>query len=536
VKESLIQNDEVRGLQDILDECLGQLHQGQSLEACVAQYPTLAAQLEPLLRVALQVRALGPAPAPSPLAQRNARQRLLAEVALRKEKAQEQPRPFWLNLPSLLRRGAVAIVLAGVLLAAALGQGTLAASANSLPGDALYSVKRFGEQVRVLFAFDQQVKEKLREEMAERRREEAKAIATSQRLVEMAFPGAVEQVDGSSWTIGGVVVQTTPETEINGEVTVGALVSVHVRSLSDGTLQALRITAQPAETGPAPTALPTVAEPTVRPTATPTETQVPPTQAPFVPSPPTSTPTPTSTAKPTATPKPTRTPTPAREVKVRFRGRIDAIAANTWTVDGQVIRLDTKTYVDERSERASIGATATVLALRLQDDTLLALEIVIERAPAVPDQPFEFQGLIDSFGPTQWVVGGYTLIITADTAIENEPQRGLLAEVKSKRKGDGSLVAERIVVRLPTEEVQVEGLIQEVAAKVWVVEGVTVRLDAQTAVEGTPAVGLWAEVQGLELPDGSVLGRRIRVQSPPAVPLTQLPEATASPTTVSVSR
>jgi hypothetical protein len=461
---------------------------------------------------------------------------LLTEAALRKEKAQEQPKPFWLNLPALLRRGAVVFVLVGVFLAAVLGQGTLAASASSLPGDALYPVKRFSEEVRVLFAFDQQVKEKLREEMADRRREEAKAISTSQRLVEMTFPGAVELVAGSSWTIGGVVVQTTPETEISGEITAGTLVSVHVRSLSDGTLLALSILAQPGEAQPAATALPTVAEPTALPTATPTETQVPPTQVPFVPPPPTPTPTLTLTPKPTATPRPTRTPTPAREVKIRFKGRIEAITANTWTVDGQVIRLDVKTYLDERSERASIGATASVLALRLPDDTLLALEIVIERAPSVPDQPFEFQGLIESFGPTQWVIGGHTVIITADTAIENEPQRGLLAEVKSKRRGDGSLIAEHIVVRLPTEEVQFEGLIQEVAAKVWVVEGVTVRLDGQTVVEGTPAAGLWAEVQGLLLPDGSVLGRRIRVQAPPAAPPTQLPEATASPTAVVVSR
>ena len=39
------------------------------------------------------------------------------------------------------------------------------------------------------------------------------------------------------------------------------------------------------------------------------------------------------------------------------------------------------------------------------------------------------------------------------------------------------------------------------------------RLDAETAVEGTPAVGAVAEVQGLLLPDGAVLARRIVVQS-----------------------
>lgn len=531
MKEGLIPNGEARGLEDVLDECLSQLNSGQSLESCVARYPTLAAELEPLLRVALKVRAIGQQPVPAPLGLRSGRQRLLTEVALRKEQAQEQPKSFWFSLQSLLRRGTVAVVLAGLLLVAVLGQGTLAASANSLPGDALYPVKRISEEVRVWFAFDQQAKERLLEEIAERRRQEAKAIANTQRVVEMDFPGLVQTMEDGSWTIGGVVVQMTPETEIDGEVTAGTLVSVHVRSLSDGTLQAVRVVAQPGQARPVPTALPAVVEPTAQPTTTPTETQSPPTQAPVVP-PPIATPEPTFTPKPTATPRPTSTPTPTREVKIRFRGRIEAITANTWTVDGQVVRIDAKTYVDERSERASIGATATVVALRLPDDTLLALEILIERAPAVPDQPFEFQGLIESFGPTQWIIGGHTVNITADTVIENDPQKGLLAEVKAKRKGDGSLVAERIVVRLPAEEVQFEGLIQEVAAKIWVVEGVTVRLDAQTAVVGTPAVGLSAEVQGLLLPDGSVLGRIIRVQASPA----GVPGATATATAVGVSR
>jgi hypothetical protein len=194
-------------------------------------------------------------------------------------------------------------------------------------------------------------------------------------------------------------------------------------------------------------------------------------------------------------------------------------------VDGQTVRIDANTRIDESEGQAIVGGTATVLALRQEDGSLLALEIQIARPPPAPEQPFEFQGLIESWSATQWVVGGHALIVNGDTAIQGGPQKGLLAEVKALRQSDGSLLAKNIVVRLPTEEVQFEGVIQAISAGEWVIEGVIVRIDAQTQISGTPTVGAVAEVQGLLLPDGAVLGRRIEVQSPLETPTTP-PEPT----------
>jgi hypothetical protein len=210
---------------------------------------------------------------------------------------------------------------------------------------------------------------------------------------------------------------------------------------------------------------------------------------------------------------------------VRFRGIIEAISAQSWTVDGQTVRIDANTRVDESAGRALVGAIATVLALRQDDGGLLAREIQIEQPPPTPEQPFEFQGLIESWSATQWVVGGHVLIVNSDTVIEGSPQKGLLAEVKSLRQSDGSLLAKSIVVTLPTEEVQFEGVIEDIGADQWVIDGIVVRIDAQTQILGTPAVGAVAEVQGLLLPDGAVLGRRIEVQAP-LDPPTTAPEPT----------
>ena len=187
-----------------------------------------------------------------------------------------------------------------------------------------------------------------------------------------------------------------------------------------------------------------------------------------------------------------------------------------WIIAGQLVKVDTNTTFSYYAQDvgAEVGATVTVVAARDENGQLVAVEITIESPPQIPEQPFEFQGLIEAFGPAQWTVGGYALIITGDTVIEGTPQKWLLAEVKAVRRGDGSLVAQRIAVKLPVEEVQFEGVIQSISAEQWIVEGVTVRLDAQTAVTGTPKVGALAEVDGLLLADGAVLARRIAVQTP----------------------
>jgi len=541
VSKDLISNQKARDFEAVLDECLSQIDKGESLEACVAQYPTLAAQLEPLLRLALRVKALRQEQVPSPVTLQAARQRFLREAAqLRSaqlDKARTSRVPWWVNLQALMRKSMAAVVLATLLLVVALSAGTIAASANSLPGDALYPVKRMTEEVQLLLTFDRQSKAQLVQKLDERRREEAKAIASSQRIAEMSFRGRVDSVDGVHWTIGGVPVRTSAETVIEEDVAVGAFVRVHLRSLSNGTLLAMRISVEPESVSPEPTASPIpTTSPTTTPTATPTPTEVPATAAPIQPPAPTSTPSPTPTSTPSATPSATATlipptPVPPREVKVRFEGRIEAIAADVWTIDGQLVRIDANTRIDEQEGTAAVGAMARVIAIRQQDGTLLAIEITIERAEQTPEQPFEFQGLIESFSPTQWIVGGHTLIITEDTLIEGTPHKGFLAEVKALRQSDGSLLAVHIFVRPPTEEVQFEGVIQSLGAEEWIVDGVTVRLDAETIVEGTPAVGSRVEVEGLLLPDGAVLARRIMVQPLPTATPAPMLEPTQMPTT-----
>ncbi|MBI2845840.1 MAG: hypothetical protein HYX86_04775 [Chloroflexi bacterium] len=66
-------------------------------------------------------------------------------------------------------------------------------------------------------------------------------------------------------------------------------------------------------------------------------------------------------------------------------------------------------------------------------------------------------------------------------------------------------------------EVEFTGVIESISEISWVVSGQTVLLDADTVVEGTPQVGLTAEVTALVQPDGSLLATHIQVEEPESV-------------------
>ncbi len=70
-------------LEQILQECLEQLAFGATIETCLAGYPAQQAQLEPLLRAAIDVTRL-PRPALDSAARATIEQRMLEQVALRR--------------------------------------------------------------------------------------------------------------------------------------------------------------------------------------------------------------------------------------------------------------------------------------------------------------------------------------------------------------------------------------------------------------------------------------------------------------------
>lgn len=535
-----------RGIESALDKCLSCLRKGDSIEACLAQHPNFSDELEPLLPAALRAQQLRESRALPQAALAAGRSEFLCQAAaLRDSRAQAQKRQgifsrlsdglraTWNSLT--MRKGALTIMVTALLLFGLLSGGTMA-SANSLPGDPLYPLKRVSEQVQLALTFGEETKAELLTSFEKRRVEEVQSVVEVRRIVNVRFKGTLELLEGSAWTVSGINVVVPADTQILGTPLIGRDVWVQARTQTDGRVVAHYVRViEPVEKPPTQTPLPATATATTQPTETekiePSPTPVVPTKEPAATEAPhkekpkptaTEEPTPTSelTGTPTITPtpdptipEPTREP-PPREVKVKFEGQIIEISSTLWVIGEHSVLLDTNTQVQEKNGRAEVGAWANVIAIRQQDDSLLAVEIVIERPSEIHGEPVEFRGVIEQIGDTEWVIEGRSVRIDETTVIEGTPEVGSLAEVKGLRLADNSIVAQHIVVKPPElQDVEFEGLIESFSDTIWIVAGHSIVIDAETTILGDPAIGLSAEVKALLLPDGTILARHIRVES-----------------------
>ncbi len=125
---------------NVLDECLERLLvKSETIEQCLQSYPEQAAELKPLLQMALATRK---AAAIQPRAEFKARARYQFHAALQ-EAASQRSHPFLGWLPQW---ATVVIMVLGVLM---VGGGTVAAAGYSMPDNLLYPVKLATEQVQL---------------------------------------------------------------------------------------------------------------------------------------------------------------------------------------------------------------------------------------------------------------------------------------------------------------------------------------------------------------------------------------------------
>ena len=161
--------------ENILDECLERLVQGETLEQCLQRYPEQAAQLEPLLQTAQAVRK---ASAILPRSEFKARARYEFHSALQAKATKRRLSFFG------LRRWATALMLVAILLVA--GGGTAFAASNSMPDSPLYPVKLATEHVQLTLTPSDMGKARLCAMLADRRVAE---------IIYMASKGNAQQVD-----------------------------------------------------------------------------------------------------------------------------------------------------------------------------------------------------------------------------------------------------------------------------------------------------------------------------------------------------
>ena len=158
--------------ENILDGCLERLRQGESLEQCLARYPDRAAELEPLLRVAMASQRAASLVEPRP--EFKARTRYEMQSQLHDKERKSEPKKS--GLVGWVPKWAV-VVASVVLIFLLAGTGTVAASSTSMPDDTLYPVKLATERVQLRLSRGNISKARVTVRLADRRIKEIVYLA-----------------------------------------------------------------------------------------------------------------------------------------------------------------------------------------------------------------------------------------------------------------------------------------------------------------------------------------------------------------------
>jgi len=202
---------------DKLQDCLTAMEQGAELNEVLARYPDLEADLRPVLEAAENARETASFSVPSEAAHRS-RTRLLGHAAKLREK---HPPQRWFGLP---RVATVALTAAFVVLISA--GGLLTASAQALPGDALYSMKRAVEKVSLTLASGEKAKRSMQAEYNQRRIDETVVLLKLGRSEKVTFEGVLNEKTDNFWMVDDVRTLVMPNTRIMGQIEVGMGIEV----------------------------------------------------------------------------------------------------------------------------------------------------------------------------------------------------------------------------------------------------------------------------------------------------------------------
>ncbi len=220
-------------LVDALENCLRALEKDETLDSALKRYPFLAERLRPLLESAQAARKVHQLPVPQN-AQTRGRARVLSAAAQLREGRSPRRRTGFAWRVAVATLVAIAFIAVG-------GNDLLTASASSLPGDILYPLKRTVEDTRLTFSSDPAQRQQLQEEFKQRRVQETETLIAEGRIESVEFDGLVTVKTPDGWLIGGVSVIVTPQTHINGTISIGMEVEVIGETQANGNVRALNL-------------------------------------------------------------------------------------------------------------------------------------------------------------------------------------------------------------------------------------------------------------------------------------------------------
>ncbi len=189
-------------------------------------------------------------------------------------------------------------------------------------------------------------------------------------------------------------------------------------------------------------------------------------------------------------------------------GVVTAIAANSWTVAGQIFAVDAETVILGNPQ---VGDYVRVEGRLLDDGTPYAEQIALLYES--PLNRFSLTGMVDEISATAWVIAGQMVAVTAETIIDPDIALGDRVRVTGLILDDGQLEAERITRLEDPAELPFEftGVVQEIGEETWMISGQTITLNGDTEIQGAVAVGDLVKVEGVILEGDVWLAEEIKL-------------------------
>jgi hypothetical protein len=202
-----------------------------------------------------------------------------------------------------------------------------------------------------------------------------------------------------------------------------------------------------------------------------------------------------------------------RRPEMRLIGPVQTLPANNlgvWIVAGQAISVTEQTRINPRGGPITVGRWVELFA----EESGNPVALVARRIRVVAPRPaVEISGAIQAFSATSWTLSRIVVAVDANTAINGEPQTGLVAHGAADLLADNTLKARRLNVEWrepngPRPDIAFNGTVEQLPAQglegQWRVSGRTVNVTAATAIDqskGPVEIGAQVRVVGRQEPN-----------------------------------
>lgn len=215
---------------EAFDMCWDKIKDGATIEECLRDYPNLSQDLQPFLETAIMAQSLSVSEVSNEVINRS-RTRLLGNSAqMRHNKPAKEA---FMRFP-LVVISAVLLTLVFILGSREL----IVVSAESLPGDDLYPIKRAVQDIRVRFTPNRELKHEMENQYRGQRIKEVIDLLAIGRIERVSFEGVVEKITPTRWIVDGIKVILSENTIVVGDISIGSLIEIEGLSSPGGWIEA----------------------------------------------------------------------------------------------------------------------------------------------------------------------------------------------------------------------------------------------------------------------------------------------------------